>query len=76
MSDRKGSKCPYKLTNPSNTKTAIDSSHKRTVQKAKPQEQAPSNRKNLMAEFEKAEAEFRTKQAKSKIELIEVSSIS
>lgn len=54
MSDRKGIKFGQKQTLPSNTKTPIDSSHKKTALKGKTQEMAHSNRKNLMPEFERA----------------------
>lgn len=62
MTDRKASKITHnKQGSASNTKITGDSVQKRTAPKQRQPETTVSNKKNLMVEFEKAEAESKLK---------------
>lgn len=64
MTDRKASKITHNKQgqgSASNTKITGDSVQKRTAPKQRQPETTVSNKKNLMVEFEKAEAESKLK---------------
>lgn len=67
MTDRKPYKPSQKPTTLTASKTAVDSSHKKTALKQRLPETNQSNRKNLMAEFERVEAETKAKENISKL---------
>lgn len=73
MTDRKAYKFPQRSSNLTASKTPANSSHKKTVPRQKPQESSYSNRKNLMPEFERAEAESRAKEMNPKLREEEMS---